>query len=290
MRVLIVGSQGQLGQELQRTAPAGVELLVAGRAELDISQRQSVLDYVQAFTPQVIINAAAYTAVDGAETKPDWAVQVNAEGAGYLARAAQQIGARLLHVSTDFVFDGTASAPYSRAQEPRPLGVYGHSKLAGERRVLEVLPLQSIVLRTAWVYSAHGANFVQTMLRLMNERTELGVVSDQIGTPTWAKGLAQTLWGFAQLEDAHGIYHWTDAGSCSWYDFACAICDQGRSLGLVNNDELRIAAIATSEYPTPAQRPAYSVLDCSETTALLGCTQLDWQTQLQQMLEELKSL
>ena len=290
MRVLIVGAQGQLGQELQNTAPAGVELLTAARNQLDICQRQSVLDYVQATQPAVIINAAAYTAVDGAETKPDWAVQVNAEGPGYLARAAQQVDARLLHVSTDFVFDGAASSPYSRAQEPRPLGVYGHSKLAGERRVMEVLPLRSVVLRTAWLYSSHGANFVQTMLRLMNEREELGVVCDQVGTPTWARGLAQVLWSFTRQEDAHGSYHWTDGGSCSWHEFASAIYQQGRDLGLVHNADLSIAAIPTSEYPTPAERPRYSVLDCSETTALLGCTQLDWQTQLQQMLEEFKSL
>jgi dTDP-4-dehydrorhamnose reductase len=289
MRALIVGAQGQLGQELQKTAPAGIELVLAGRAQLDISQRQSVLDYVQQVEPQVIINAAAYTAVDGAETKPDLAVQVNAEGPGYLARAAQCTGARLLHISSDFVFDGRTSTPYTRAQEPRPLGVYGHSKLAGERRVMEVLPLNSIVLRTAWVYSSHGSNFVKTMLRLMNERDELGVVNDQLGAPTWAKGLARVLWSFVEREDVHGIYHWTDAGSCSWFEFASAICDQGRALGLVHND-VHIAGISTSEYPTPAQRPLYSVLDTSATTALLGVAQLDWRSQLRQMLEELKSL
>jgi dTDP-4-dehydrorhamnose reductase len=288
MRVLIVGAQGQLGQELQKTAPAGIELVLAGRAQLDISQRQSVLDYVQRVEPQVIINAAAYTAVDGAETKPDLAVQVNAEGPGYLARAAQCSGARMLHVSTDFVFDGNASTPYPRAHEPRPLGVYGHSKLAGERRVMEVLPLHSIVLRTAWVYSGFGANFVKTMLRLMNERDELSVVEDQVGSPTWAKGLAQVLWAFVSREDAHGIYHWTDAGTCSWYEFARDIYEQGRNLGLVHND-VRIAGISTSEYPTPAQRPLYSVLDSTATTSLLGLPQLDWRNQLRQMLEELKS-
>lgn len=290
MRVLIIGAQGQLGQELQNTVPAGVDLIAAGRAQLDISQRQSVLDYVQETRPGVIINAAAYTAVDGAETKPDWAVQVNAEGPGYLARAAQQVSAKLLHVSTDFVFDGTASTPYGRGQEPRPLGVYGHSKLAGERRMMEILPLQSVVVRTAWLYSSHGANFVKTMLHLMNERDELRVVCDQVGTPTWAMGLAQVLWSFTQHKDAHGIYHWTDGGSCSWYEFARAICEQGRELGLVDNQALTLTAIPTSEYPTPAQRPQYSVLDCSETRTLLGCAQQDWQTQLRRMLKELKSL
>ena len=289
MRVLIVGARGQLGQELQKTAPAGVELLLVGRAELDISRQQAVLDCVLQLKPQLIINAAAYTAVDGAETKPDLAVQVNAEGPGYLAIAAQQIDARLLHVSTDFVFDGTSTAPYTTRQEPRPLGIYGHSKLAGERRVMEILPLQSLVLRSAWVYSSFGANFVKTMLRLMTERDELAVVGDQVGTPTWARGLAQVLWSFVDHPDAHGIYHWTDGGGCSWHEFAEAILKEARELGLVEK-EVAVEAIATDEYSTAAQRPAYSVLDCSATTALLGTSQLPWQTQLHSMLTELKTL
>lgn len=289
MRVLIVGARGQLGQELQKTAPAGVELLLVGRAELDISRQQAVLDCVLQLKPQLIINAAAYTAVDGAETKPDLAVQVNAEGPGYLAIAAQQIDARLLHVSTDFVFDGTSTAPYTTRQEPRPLGIYGHSKLAGERRVMEILPLQSLVLRSAWVYSSFGANFVKTMLRLMTERDELAVVGDQVGTPTWARGLAQVLWSFVDHPHAHGIYHWTDGGGCSWHEFAEAILKEARELGLVEK-EVAVEAIATDEYSTAAQRPAYSVLDCSATTALLGNSQLSWQTQLHSMLTELKTL
>jgi dTDP-4-dehydrorhamnose reductase len=289
MRVLIVGARGQLGQELQKSAPADVELLLMGRDELDISNQQAVLDYVLLSKPQVIINAAAYTAVDGAETKPDLAVQVNAEAPGYLAIAAQQIGARLLHVSTDFVFDGSSTTPYTSRQEPRPLGVYGHSKLAGERRVMEILPLDSLVLRSAWVYSSFGTNFVKTMLRLMNELDELGVVGDQLGAPTWARGLAETLWLFVDRPDAHGIYHWTDGGSCSWHEFAVAILKEASQLGLVEKDVI-IEAITTDEYPTAAQRPAYSVLDSGETTALLGKAQLPWRTQLHSMLAELKAL
>ncbi len=289
MRVLIVGAQGQLGQELQKTAPADVELLLAGRAELDIANQQAVLDYVLPAKPQLIINAAAYTAVDGAETKPDLAVQVNAEGPGYLAIATQQIGARLLHVSTDFVFDGSSATPYTTRQEPRPLGIYGHSKLAGERRVMEILPLHSVVLRSAWVYSNSGANFVKTMLRLMDERDELRVVGDQVGAPTWARGLAQVLWLFVDQPAAHGIYHWTDGGSCSWHEFAEAILTEAGKLGLVDRD-VTIEAIATDEYPTAAQRPAYSALDCGATTALLGNSQLPWQTQLRNMLTERQAL
>jgi dTDP-4-dehydrorhamnose reductase len=287
MKTLVVGARGQLGHELLRTAPAEVEVVSLDHEGLDICALDAVLELVADLQPDVIINAAAYTAVDGAETKPDLAVSVNAEGPGHLARAAERVGARLLHVSTDFVFDGQTQQPYSPRQEPRPLGVYGHSKLAGERRVQEILPLQSVVLRTAWVYSSFGANFVTTMLRLMNERDELRVVADQVGSPTWAFGLAQALWAFLDHPAAHGIFHWSDAGHCSWYDFACAIYSQGRALGLIDR-ELTIEAIATSEYPTPAQRPAYSVLDCAGTQELLGLEATDWSVQLPKMLQELQ--
>ena len=288
MKTLVVGAKGQLGQELLRTAPAQVEVVALDHEGLDIADLDTVLDVVAELRPDVIINAAAYTAVDGAETKPDLAVSVNAEGPGHLARAAERSGARLLHLSTDFVFDGHAQQPYSPRQEPRPLGIYGHSKLAGERRVQEILPLQSVILRTAWVYSSFGANFVKTMLHLMNERDELRVVADQVGTPTWAFGLAQTLWAFLDHPETHGTFHWTDAGSCSWYGFACAIYAEGRTLGLVDR-ELTIEAIPSSEYPTPAQRPAYSVLDCMSTLELLGREVFDWRTQLHKMLQELQA-
>jgi dTDP-4-dehydrorhamnose reductase len=287
MKTLIVGASGQLGLELQATRPDSTELICATREQLDICDQAAVLEYVSALMPDLIINAAAYTAVDGAETKPDLAVQINAEAPGYLARAAERTGARLLHVSTDFVFDGESDQPYQPGHEPRPLGVYGHSKLAGECRVREVLPLGSVVLRTSWLYSAHGGNFVKTMLRLMAEREELGVVNDQVGAPTWARGLAETLWAFKDHADAHGIYHWTDGGSCSWYEFACAIQAEAKALGLLEN-AASINPIASSEYPTPAQRPLYSVLNCGSTENLLGITRADWRSQLVLMLRELK--
>jgi len=286
MKTLIVGANGQLGQELQRSVPPGMDLVAADRGLLDIRDHRAVLDYVAAQRPALIINCAAYTAVDGAETKPDLAVQVNAEGPGSLARAAERIDARLLHVSTDFVFDGQAREPYKPRQDTRPLGVYGHSKLAGERRVQEILPVDSVILRTAWLYSRFGGNFVKTMLRLMGERDEISVVEDQVGAPTWARGLADALWAFAGHPTAKGIYHWTDGGSCSWYEFACAIYEEGRDLGLLQRD-VAIHAIPTSEYPTPAQRPAYSVLDCSATHTLLGLQPTPWRSQLRSMLEEM---
>lgn len=286
MKTLILGVAGQLGQELLRSCPADVDCVGLDRTQLDISDRAAVLTAVEKEQPGLIINAAAYTAVDGAETRADHAVAVNGEGPEHLAYAADQVGSRLLQVSTDFVFDGTATKPYSPQQEPRPLGVYGHSKLAGERRVQAIMPLQSLVLRTSWVYSAHGNNFVKTMLKLMNERKELSVVSDQVGAPTWARGLAEALWQFGEREQAHGIYHWTDAGSCSWYEFACAIHEEAVALGLAPAD-VKIRPIPTEEYPTPAQRPAYSVLDCSATWEKLGRAGLPWRQQLVSMLQEL---
>lgn len=288
MKTLILGAGGQLGRELQQSCPKGVDMVVADRSQLDIRRQEAVLSYVARCQPEVIINAAAYTAVDGAESKPDLAVEINAEGPGFLARAAERGGARLLQVSTDFVFDGQAALPYSPRAETRPLGVYGHSKLAGECRVQEILPMHSLVLRTAWVYSRFGQNFVKTMLRLMAERDSLRVVDDQVGAPTWARGLARALWDLLEHPDAHGIYHWTDAGQCSWHAFATEIQARALALGLLER-EIEIEAIPSSEYPTPAQRPAYSVLDLNSTESLLGRSARPWQSQLQAMLEDLKA-
>ena len=286
MKALVVGAHGQLGQELQSACPPGVELVAVGREQLDIRSSAAVSDYVTGCAPDVIVNAAAYTAVDGAESKPDLAVEVNAEAPGFLARAAHTIGARLLHVSTDFVFDGSANTPYSPRHEPKPLGSYGHSKLAGERRVQEILPLGSVIVRTAWVYSRYGGNFVKTMLRLMAERDSLRVVDDQVGAPTWAQGLAQAIWGFLPHPAAHGVFHWTDAGQCSWYEFALTIQARALALGLLERS-IPIEAIPSIEYPTPATRPAFSVLDCSSTEALLGLDRSPWQDQLYAMLQDL---
>ncbi len=286
MKVLLTGAEGQLGRELQLSCPPQIELLTRSRAELDIRDAGDVMTQVLASGADVIINAAAYTAVDGAESKPDLAVAINAEAPGYLARAAQHSNARLLHVSTDFVFDGAASSPYRPQQEPRPLGVYGHSKLAGERRVQEILPMRSLIVRTAWVYSRFGSNFVKTMLRLMAERDGLSVVADQRGAPTWARSLAVALWGLLPHTEAHGVCHWTDAGECSWHEFALTIQQRALALGLLKS-AIPIEAIPTSEYPTPATRPAYSVLDITATERLLGTPALAWQDQLEAMLADL---
>lgn len=284
MRVLVTGAGGQLGRELVRTAPEEFEVLAHERASLDVGDRSSVLHGVRAGRPAVVINAAAYTAVDKAESEPDAASRGNADGPGFLAEACREVGARLVHVSTDFVFDGATSRPYRPDDAPVPLGVYGATKLEGERRVLRELPLHSLVVRTAWVYSSHGRNFVLTMLRVMRERGTVRVVSDQVGTPTSARDLAKVLWDLVAA-GATGVHHWTDAGVASWYDLAEAVRRLGQSRGLVPSNA-RVVPISTSEYPTPARRPAYSVLDKSSTWSILGRTSRHWLETLDEVLAE----
>jgi len=287
VKVLITGSRGQLGWELQRGVPAGVDLIALDRDALDISNGTAVSRLVDQLRPDAIVNAAAYTAVDRAESEPALAHAVNADGAAHLARAARAVGAHLVQVSTDFVFDGRGSRPYPVDAAPAPLGVYGASKLQGEREVREYLGERALILRTAWVYSVHGNNFVKTMLRLMRERDELRVVADQVGTPTWACDLAAAIWQGL----AHGItgtHHWTDAGVASWYDFAVAIAEESLALGLLDR-QVPIRPIRSEEFPTAATRPAYSVLDKSSTWAALGMTASHWRQSLRRMLSELKT-
>jgi dTDP-4-dehydrorhamnose reductase len=287
-KIVIVGAGGQLGRELARSAPEGIACLPLQRGELDIGDRQAVNGRLRELAPAQVINAAAYTAVDRAESEPGLAWRINAEGAGYLAQACAEIGARLLHVSTDFVFDGEAPHPYRPDAPTAPLGEYGRSKLAGEEAVLQALP-GALVMRTAWVYSAFGGNFVKTMLRLMGEREELAVVDDQIGTPTWARGLAQALWAATGRPQLCGIYHWTDAGVCSWYDFAVAISEEAQATGLLQRP-VTVRPIPASDYPTPARRPAYSVLDKRASWRDLGEAGIHWRRQLRAMLADLKEL
>lgn len=286
MRVLLVGGSGQLGRELQRCKPAGTELQVLSSQELDLRDAELVLARASAFLPQVVINAAAYTAVDRAESEREAAFAVNGQGAANLALAARTVGAYCIQVSTDFVFDGAQSRPYLPTDRTNPLGVYGASKLAGEQLALAAYPEGVAVVRTAWLYSAFGNNFVTTMLRLMAEREKLGVVADQVGTPTWARGLAEALWQMCQVQPK-GIWHWTDAGVASWYDFAVAIQEEGLFCGLLKR-EIPLLPINTVDYPTPAKRPSYSVLDKTETWAALGMTPSHWRVALRRMLNEYK--
>lgn len=298
--VLITGASGQLGWELQRTAPADVSAIALDRRGLDITSQVAIDDALDRHRPKVVINTAAYTAVDKAEQEPELAAAINAEGPRRLAEAASSRGIRLIHVSTDFVFDGTASTPYTPDVPTHPLGVYGVTKRQGEEAVLRCrsdLPAANapIIVRTSWVYSSHGHNFVKTMLRLMRERDEVRVVADQIGTPTWGRGLAEVLWKFAVgRPPAQGgsqapapIYHWSDAGTASWYDFAVAVQEEALQLGLLARP-VPVKPIATADYPTPAHRPAYSVLDKTATWAALGLEPVHWRTALRAMLRELR--
>ena len=286
MKVLVTGAGGQLATALVKLAPAGAEVAALSEAELDITRREAVLARVGEAKPALIINAAAYTAVDKAESDAARAAAVNADGAGNLAAAARGCGARLFHVSTDFVFDGNQSRPYRPEDAPNPLGVYGRTKLAGEEAVRQAFGADAFILRTAWVYAAGGHNFVRTMLKLMSERGEVRVVADQVGTPTWANSLAQALWAAAAQPAVRGTHHWTDAGVASWYDFAVAIAEEGLVRGLLKHGPV-VRSIATADYPTPARRPAYSVLDRGSAEVLLGIKPVHWRVNLRNMLEEL---
>ena len=283
MKVLIAGSAGQLGRALQATAPAGVTVIAPPEVDFDICDPEAVARVVAAAAPALVINAAAYTAVDKAETEAAAAQRVNVNAVGLLASAARNAGAGFVHVSTDFIFDGTAHLPYPPDALPNPLGVYGRTKLEGEEAARD-LHGNPLIVRTAWVYAAKGANFVATMLRLMRERSELGVVADQIGTPTHVPTLARTIWTLAQGGHT-GTFHATDAGVASWYDFAVAIHEEALALGLLTTP-VTVKPIRTSDYPTPAQRPAYSVLDKSATWALTGIPN-HWRVELRACLQEL---
>jgi len=287
MKVIITGAAGQVGWELQRTVPDEIELIALQRTDLDITDAQQVSQLFQREKPDWIINAAAYTAVDKAELESELAYRINRDGAANLAVACQLVSAKMLQISTDFVFDGKQNTPYNVNAATNPLGIYGKSKQAGDDEVIRLLADDSAVVRTSWVYSAHGHNFVKTMIDLMNQRDELTIVADQVGTPTWTHGLATALWRLVSL-NASGIHHWSDAGLASWYDFAIAIYEEASALGLIKND-CTIKPIRTEQYPLPATRPQFSVLDKSTTIQALAIEPEYWRVSLRRMLKELVS-
>lgn len=285
LRVLVTGCGGQVGRALLATAPEGIEAWGLARADLDICCSRSIAAALADRRPDVIINAAAFTAVDRAETEWDEAYAVNAEAPAKLARAADRLGARLVHLSTDFVFDGSARAPYPPQAEVRPLNIYGASKAAGEAAVRAILP-DALIVRTAWIYAARGQNFVRTMLRLMARTDHVGVVADQLGTPTHAGSVARGLWSLV-ANGVGGTCHLTDAGVASWYDFAVAIGEEAAELGLLERP-VEVMPIATADYPTPARRPAYSVLDSSDSWRRAGRAAPPWRSELRAMLAEVR--
>jgi dTDP-4-dehydrorhamnose reductase len=287
MRVLVLGGGGQVGRAVAQAVPAPHAVIVKTRAQLDIADESQVAQALAADRVQWIVNAAAYTAVDLAEDERSTALAVNDTAVGVLAQAAARAGCRLLHLSTDFVFDGQSNRGYLPDDQPNPLSVYGATKLGGERRVLTPGG-GGIVLRTAWVYAASGRNFALTMLRLMREREEVRVVCDQIGTPTWAAGIAQAIWGLICAAAPAGIYHWTDLGVASWYDFAVAIQDEALVRGLLPR-AVPILPIPGTAYPTRAQRPPFSVLNTESTRSLLTVKAEHWRHNLGKMLNELRT-
>ncbi len=287
MRILVVGGGGQVARAVAAATPASHVVIVKRQADLDIADAAAVGSVLHTEPFDWVVNGAAYTAVDLAEKEPAQARRVNDSGVGVLARAAAGAGARLFHLSTDFVFDGTSNRAYLPTDAANPLGVYAASKLAGERQAL-AHGCDAIVLRTAWVYATSGRNFVLTMLRLMSERDEVRVVCDQIGTPTWAAGIAGAIWGFIDAKAASGLYHWTDLGVASWYDFAVAIQEEALTRGLLKRT-VPVIPIATAAYPTPARRPAFSVLNTDSSRAIVAAPARHWRHNLRMMLDELRA-
>ena len=286
MRVLVLGGGGQVASALVAAAPTQHQVTARSRAELDIADAGAVAGALKDSGAEWVVNAAAYTAVDLAEDQPGQASAVNDIAVATVAAAAAQAHCRLLQLSTDFVFDGASNRAYLPTDATHPLSVYGASKLAGERHVLGAAG--GIVLRTAWVYAAAGRNFVLTMLRLMREKEQVSVVCDQIGTPTWAGSIAAAIWGLIEVGAPAGLYHWTDLGVASWYDFAVAIQDEALARGLLPR-AVPVNPIPSSAYPTRARRPAFSVLDSSSTRALIKVPARHWRHNLRTMLDDLRT-
>ena len=290
MRVLVTGQGGQLATSLVDLAPADAEVQSLSVDELDITDQDHVMKLVCAMQPDVIINGSAYTAVDKAEKEPDLAHRVNALGPLHLSKAASEIGSRLIQPSTDFIFDGNQTTPWKIHSTPNPVSVYGRTKLEGEISVIENCRAPWTIVRTAWVYSGIGSNFLLSMLRFMREGRSLRIIDDQHGTPTWSGSLAGAIWSLIDRK-IDGIQHWTDDGSTTWFGFASAIGELGVETGMLQSMP-EITPIPTSEYSTPAVRLVFSVLDKRDTWSLLDGTHcmppVPWRENLRNVMMELK--
>lgn len=289
LRLAVTGLTGQVVSALIERAPTDVEMIALGRPQLDLSLRDAVLATLRQTGCDAIVNAAAYTAVDKAESEPEVAMRVNGEGAGHVAEAAAELGVPLLHLSTDYVFDGTLDRPYREDDATGPTGAYGRSKLAGEAKVAATHP-NSAILRTAWVYSPFGANFVKTMLRLGETREEVGVVADQIGNPTNAIDIADALFVIARRlvadpsPDLRGVFHLTGQGEANWADMAEATFAAAERFG---RKPVRVKRITTADYPTPARRPANSRLDNAKLLKRYGVALPQWRPSLENCVKRL---
>ena len=280
--ILITGANGQLGNEMRVLSAEYPEYayFFTDVAELDICDEQAVMEFVQANDIHVIVNCAAYTAVDKAEENVELCTKLNADAVGYLAKAAEACGAEFIQISTDYVFDGTAHVPYRESASTCPNSVYGHTKLAGEQNAL-TLCSRSMVIRTAWLYSTFGNNFVKTMIRLGHERDSLGVIFDQVGTPTYARDLARAIFVAIRQGVVPGVYHFSNEGVCSWYDFTKAI---HRLAGIV---DCKVKPLHTEEYPTLAKRPHYSVLDKTKIKKIYNTEVPYWEDSLKECIDAL---
>ncbi len=284
MKILVTGVTGQLGSEVAAEFKRfGHEVIAADRQSLDFLQPAQAAAVIRLQQPDWVINCAAYTQVDKAESEPEQAFIINRDTPAQLAQAVAAYGGRLLQLSTDFVFDGTQTRPYVEDDATNPLGVYGRSKLEGEQAVQRELP-GAVILRTAWVYGVHGHNFVKTMLRLATAGTPLRVVSDQRGTPTWTSDIVAAIVALVD-QQASGVFHFTASGETSWHGFASAILEEAASAGFTIKTG-KVEPIATTEYPTPATRPAYSVLNTDKISACLPFTIPAWRDSLKNMLQE----
>jgi len=288
--ILLIGRNGQVGTQLQKVLQPYGNLIAVARPEVELAQPETIKDLIEQWEPQIIINAAAYTAVDKAESEPELANKINAIAPKILAQEAERLQALLIHISTDYVFDGKNNRPYQENDSTNPLSVYGETKLAGEQAVRSICS-DHLILRTAWVYGTGGkSNFVKTMLRLGAQKSELKIVADQIGSPTWAKDIAQVIAILTTKEQRKsGIYHYTNSGVASWYDFAVAIFEEAKLLGFPLKIE-SVIPIPTSKYPTPAVRPSYSVLNCAKISSLMESYPPHWRESLRKMLQEFRKM
>ncbi|EPF1450374.1 MULTISPECIES: dTDP-4-dehydrorhamnose reductase [Pseudomonadales] len=291
MKILVTGCNGQVGRNLvEQGTEYGWSIIGMSKAELDVGNGQSVLEKIELLKPDLIVNAAAFTCVDAAETSVEAAYRVNRDGAGNLARHADSHGIPIFHLSTDYVFDGKHSRPYVEHDKTAPLSVYGASKRDGEAQVQQVE--KHLILRTSWVYGAYGSNFLNTMLRLTGEK-ELRIVDDQVGCPTSSERIASVLLELAQRYQSDGklpwgLYHFSGQSHCSWFEFAQAIFDHVSRAGIIGRSP-RLTPITTEEYPTPAKRPAWSVLDCRLFESTFGISPTPWRADLQATLQSLKA-
>lgn len=287
-RILLTGGNGQVGRALRQVLPQSGTMVVPDRGMLDLANPDTIRSVVRDCRPTLIVNAAAYTAVDRAESEADLAMAVNSIAPGVLAEEARRLSIALVHYSTDYVFDGTKPTAYTETDTPNPLSVYGKTKLAGEQAI-QAVGAAHYILRTSWVYAAEGANFLNTILRLARERPELRIVDDQTGAPTWARAIAEMtlqmlIAGRGDTNPRHGLYHLTATGAVTWCGFARAILDEAQKIS--GTMPSKLTPITTTEYPLPARRPANSRLDTARFTTAFGITPAPWQNMLERCMQE----